>query len=317
MANFMVLPPEINSLLMFSGAGSAPMLQAATAWDGLASELSASASSFGSVTSGLAGQAWQGASAQAMTAAAAPYMGWLSQAATQAAAAAGQARAVVSAFEAAQAATVHPILVDLNRNSLVQMVMSNWFGLNAPAIAELESDYEAMWAQDLSAMSGYYSGASAAAAALAPAQTLQQLFATLPNLGIGNIGNANLGNGNTGSGNVGSGNTGSSNLGGGNLGNSNVGSGNRGTNNFGAGNIGAGNIGFGNTGSTITNTGRNVGMGNTGTTTSASEMQEPGTTVAETPATGTSVVGTAASTISASDLPEAMRSVSGTPISTP
>jgi PPE-repeat protein len=55
--SFMVLPPEINSLLMFSGAGSAPMLEAAAAWDGLASELGSAASSFGSVTSGLAGQA--------------------------------------------------------------------------------------------------------------------------------------------------------------------------------------------------------------------------------------------------------------------
>src|SRR3954463_12307284 len=30
--NFSVLPPEINSLLMFSGAGSGPMLDAAAAW---------------------------------------------------------------------------------------------------------------------------------------------------------------------------------------------------------------------------------------------------------------------------------------------
>ncbi|WP_156764613.1 PPE family protein, partial [Mycobacterium sp. 1081908.1] len=173
MANFAVLPPEINSLLMFSGAGSAPMLDAAAAWDGLASELGSAASSFASVTSGLAGQAWQGPAAQAMTATAAPYSGWLGAAAAQAAGAAGQARAVVSAFEAARAATVHPMMVQLNRNSLVQMVMSNWFGLNAPAIAQLEGDYEAMWAQDVAAMVGYHGGASAAAAQLAPAQTLQ------------------------------------------------------------------------------------------------------------------------------------------------
>ncbi|ETZ97611.1 PPE family protein [Mycobacterium kansasii 824] len=60
MVNFPMLPPEINSLLMFNGAGSAPMLQAATAWAGLADELGAAADSFASVTSGLVGQAWQG-----------------------------------------------------------------------------------------------------------------------------------------------------------------------------------------------------------------------------------------------------------------
>ncbi len=206
--SFLVLPPELNSALMFSGAGSGPLLDAAAAWEGLASDLGTAASSFSSVTSGLAGQAWQGPASQAMAAAAAPYSGWLNAAAVQAAGAAGQARAVVSAFEAAQAATVQPVMVALNRNSLVQMVLSNWFGLNAPAIAQLEADYEAMWAQDVSAMSGYYSGASAAAARLLPAQSLQDLLAALPNLGIGNIGSANLGNGNNGSVNAGNGNTG-------------------------------------------------------------------------------------------------------------
>lgn len=36
--NYAVLPPELNSLRMFTGAGSAPMLAAAVAWDGLAAE---------------------------------------------------------------------------------------------------------------------------------------------------------------------------------------------------------------------------------------------------------------------------------------
>ena len=69
--SFFALPPEINSLLMYSGAGSGPMLEAAAAWNGLAAELSSAAESFTSVTSGLAGQAWQGAAAAAMAAAAA------------------------------------------------------------------------------------------------------------------------------------------------------------------------------------------------------------------------------------------------------
>ncbi len=257
--SFMTLPPEINSLRMFSGAGSAPLLEAATAWEGLASELGSAASPFGSVTSNLAGQAWPGPASQAMVAAAAPYAGWLNEAAAQATSAAGQARAVVSAFEAAQAATIQPAFVQLNRNSLVQMVMSNWFGLNAPAIAQLESEYEQMWAQDVAAMSGYHSGVSAAAAQLAPVQSLQQTLAGLPgsltgqvnsaaayvglNLGLGNQGTFNLGNGNIGMYNVGSGN-GSGAL----TSNGNVGSGNNGSNNIGSGNIGINNIGFGNTG---------------------------------------------------------------------
>ena len=82
--HFTVLPPETNSAAMYSGAGTAPMLEAAAAWDGLASELGSAASSFNAVTSGLVDQAWQGAAAKAMTAAAAPCTGWLSAAAAHA-----------------------------------------------------------------------------------------------------------------------------------------------------------------------------------------------------------------------------------------
>ncbi len=162
--NYSVLPPEINSLRMFTGAGSAPMLAASVAWDGLAAELAVAASSFGSVTSGLAGQSWQGAAAAAMAAAAAPYAGWLAAAAARAAGASAQAKAVASAFEAARAATVHPMLVAANRNAFVQLVLSNLFGQNAPAIAAAEAMYEQMWAADVAAMVGYHGGASAAAA---------------------------------------------------------------------------------------------------------------------------------------------------------
>ncbi|MCV7124731.1 PPE family protein, partial [Mycobacterium lacus] len=175
--NYSVLPPEINSLRMFTGAGSGPMLEAAVAWDGLASELGSAADSFASVTSGLAGQAWQGPASAAMLAAAAPYAGWLSAAAARAAGASAQAKAVASAFEAARAAMIHPLAVAANRNAFVQLVLSNLFGQNAPAIAAAEALYEEMWAQDVAAMVGYHGGASAAAAAL---PSWQQALKSLP-----------------------------------------------------------------------------------------------------------------------------------------
>jgi PPE-repeat protein len=237
--SFLTTPPEINSLRMFSGAGSAPMLEAAAAWDGLASELSSAAESFSSVTSGLVGQAWQGPASVAMVAAATPYAGWLSAAAVSASGAAAQAKAVAGVFESALSATAHPMVVAANRSELVQMVMSNFFGLNAPVIAAVESQYEQMWAADVAAMVGYHGGASAAAAQLT---SLPQLLQNLPaqvssiNLGFGNTGNVNLGSGNTGSYNTGSGNTGSLNFGFGNTGGLN----------FGVGNFGSTNMGFGN-----------------------------------------------------------------------
>ncbi|OBG34368.1 hypothetical protein A5672_22975 [Mycobacterium alsense] len=164
--SFLTSPPEIISSLLYTGPGSAPMLAAAASWDGLATELGSAAQGFSSITSGLAAEAWQGAASTAMATAAAQYTGVLSAAATRAQAAAAQAQAVASAFESTVAATVHPALVTANRNEFVQLVMSNLFGQNAPAIAAAESTYEQMWAADVAAMIGYHGGASAAAAQL-------------------------------------------------------------------------------------------------------------------------------------------------------
>lgn len=143
------------------------MLAAAAAWDDLASELHCAAMSFGSVTSGLVVGWWQGSASAAMVDAAASYIGWLSTSAAHAEGAAGLARAAVSVFEEALAATVHPAMVAANRAQVASLVASNLFGQNAPAIAALESLYECMWAQDAAAMAGYYVGASAVATQLA------------------------------------------------------------------------------------------------------------------------------------------------------
>lgn len=212
MVGFAWLPPETNSLRMYLGAGSRPLLAAAGAWDGLAEELHAAASSFGSVTSELAGGAWQGPASAAMANAAGPYASWLTAAGAQAELAARQARAAAGAFEEALAGVVHPAVVQANRVRTWLLAVSNVFGQNAPAIAAMESTYEQMWAQDVAVMAGYHAASSAAAAQLASWQP------ALPNinLGVGNIGNLNVGNGNTGDYNLGNGNLGNANFGGGN-----------------------------------------------------------------------------------------------------
>ncbi|MGB9306033.1 MAG: PPE family protein [Mycobacterium sp.] len=165
---FSWLPPEINSALIFGGAGSSPLFAAATAWDGLASELGASAASFDSVIAALTGGPWAGPASVSMAAAATPYVGWLSAAAAQAQLASSQAVAAATAFEAALTATVHPAAVGANRVSLMSLIATNFLGQNTPAIAATEFDYVEMWAQDVGAMLGYHAGASSVAASLTP-----------------------------------------------------------------------------------------------------------------------------------------------------
>ena len=165
--DFGALPPEVNSARIYAGPGSAPMLAAATAWDGLAGELQAAAAGYGSVLADLASSAWWGPSAAAMAAAAAPYEQWMRATAAQAEQAALQARAAAGAYEGAFAATVPPPVVAANRALLASLVATNFLGQNAPAIAATEAHYGQMWAQDAAAMYGY-AGSSAAATALTP-----------------------------------------------------------------------------------------------------------------------------------------------------
>jgi PPE-repeat protein len=182
------LPPEINSALIFAGPGAAPLLAAAKAWDGLAEDLSSSASSFFSVTSDLANGAWQGASSAAMMAVATQYVSWLSAAAAQAEAASTQASAIAAAFETALEGTVQPAVVWANRNLVQALASQNHLGQNAPAIADIEAAYEQMWASDVVAMSGYHADASAAVANLEPWEQV------LPKLDLGsNTGRPALG----------------------------------------------------------------------------------------------------------------------------
>jgi len=165
--DFAALPPEINSGRMYAGAGSGPMLAAATAWEGLAAELSSAAGDYASMIADVAGGPWRGPASAAMAAAAAPYVAWMGITAAQAEQAAGQATAAAGAYEAAFAMTVPPPVIAANRALLASLVATNLLGQNTPAIAATEAQYAQMWAQDAAAMYGY-AGSSAAASELAP-----------------------------------------------------------------------------------------------------------------------------------------------------
>ncbi|WP_205872954.1 PPE family protein [Mycobacterium camsae] len=165
--DFGVLPPEINSLRMYSGPGSAPLLAAMAAWDGVASELRLTATAYDSVISTLISDGWLGPASAAMTAAVVPYVTWLSATGLQAEQTAGQAAAAAAAFDVAFAMTVPPAVVAANRARLLVLVATNFLGVNTPAIAATEAEYAEMWAQDATAMY-VYAASAAEAATLTP-----------------------------------------------------------------------------------------------------------------------------------------------------
>jgi PPE-repeat protein len=165
--DFALLPPEINSGLMYAGPGAGALMAASAAWDQLAADLNSTASAYGSVISGLTGGSWQGPASQAMAAAAAPHVAWLNATAGQAVQASAQAQAAAAAYEAAFVGTVPPPVIAANRALLMALVATNFFGQNTPAIAATQAQYAEMWAQDAATMYGY-AGAAAAASQLTP-----------------------------------------------------------------------------------------------------------------------------------------------------
>ncbi|MBV9353767.1 MAG: PPE family protein, partial [Mycobacterium sp.] len=165
--DFAARPPEVNSALMYSGAGAGPLMAAASAFGSLGSELSNTAASYQSVISQLTGSEWLGPSSASMAAAAQPYIAWLETTSGQLQHAASQATASAAAYETAFAATVPPPMIAANRAQLAALTATNILGQNTPAIAATEAQYGEMWAQDAAAMYGYASS-SATNAQLSP-----------------------------------------------------------------------------------------------------------------------------------------------------
>jgi PPE-repeat protein len=163
--DFAALPPEINSARMYAGAGAGPLLEAAAAWDSLASDLSSSAAQYASVIGSMDG-VWVGPSATAMSTSATRYLSWLSETAAQAQVTAGQASVAAEAYQAAFVLTVPPPVIAANRTQLSVLVATNFLGINTAAIAATEAVYAEMWAQDAATMYAYQAESAAATAAL-------------------------------------------------------------------------------------------------------------------------------------------------------
>jgi PPE-repeat protein len=159
--DFAMLPPEVNSARMYSGAGAGPLLSAATAWNALAAELNSAGLAYDSVIDELS-SGWVGPSSAAMAAAATPYAQWMHATAAQAEHAAAQARTAAAAYDSAFAMTVPPPVVTANRSQLMSLLATNYLGQNTAAIAATDAHYSEMWAQDATAMYGYATNSAAA-----------------------------------------------------------------------------------------------------------------------------------------------------------
>src|ERR1700742_5317307 len=96
--DFAARPPEVNSTLIYSGAGAGPMMAAATSFSSLSSELATNAAAYESVISQLTGGDWQGPSSTAMAAAAPQSIDWVNTTSAQGPEGARKSTAAGAAF---------------------------------------------------------------------------------------------------------------------------------------------------------------------------------------------------------------------------
>ena len=139
--DFTTLPPEVISALIHSGPGSESLADAAAAWRQLGADLEDAADNYAAAVSSMA-DTWHGPSSAAMSQSVAPYLTWLRTTSQQAQQVAASAQAAASAFNSASAAVVPTAQVLANRTRLAQLLATNGFGRNLPAIAATEADYQ-------------------------------------------------------------------------------------------------------------------------------------------------------------------------------
>jgi PPE-repeat protein len=162
--SFSLFPPEINSALMFSGAGSGPLLEASTAWSELAADLEATATQYQTLITNLVTGSWLGPSSAQMASATAPYIAWMQGTAATAAQTGAQAQVAAAAYQTAYASMVPLPEIAANRALLAELVSNNFLGQNTGAIATTEANYLDMWIQDALGMDTYQVNSQAATA---------------------------------------------------------------------------------------------------------------------------------------------------------
>ncbi len=162
MSDLGLLPPEVSSAQIYSGPGSASFMAAASAWNGVAAEMTAGALGLDKVIMALSGEEWLGPASAAMVSAVQPYVEWMTTTAAHAEQAAAQAQSAAAAYETVLASVIPPPLVLLNRTELSQAMATNVLGQNNGIIAQLEAQYQEFWANNTMALYNYANQSAAA-----------------------------------------------------------------------------------------------------------------------------------------------------------
>lgn len=190
MAEWLALPPEVNTGRLQAGEGAGPMFAAATAFEAQAAAYESQAAVLSSTLANTAAD-WQGAaSTQSMAAAVQKLVPWLHTAAVHSAERGGRSYAQGMAYQTAYTAT--PQLPEIAQNHITNAVLNatNFLGINTVPIAYNEADYVRMWTQAAGVMTSYMMETMTNLTALSP--ILPPLPTTLPGVGMESVAQSGL-----------------------------------------------------------------------------------------------------------------------------
>ena len=151
---FAALPPEINSAIMFAGAGSDSMFAVAAEWEDMSYAMGEMARLFAQTVAVLQ-EPWLGPSATRMAEAAASYQKWLDALRRQIHWTAEQAYRLVEAYRYARRRMVPLEMIANNRARVRALILNNAFGVHTAAIVALEEQYQGFWAWDVRVLEVY------------------------------------------------------------------------------------------------------------------------------------------------------------------
>lgn len=166
-AEYCSLPPEINSDNLHNGVGGDSLLQAYREWGALCGGMELVSKLLGQELTALQAK-WSGPAATQMTEAAASYQEWLDTFTEELNCTANQVEKIGDGYSKALLSTIHPSTIEMLQLQMAEAVQQAESG-DLAAIQRhmtLESEYDQMFATDVSAMEYYDATVNAALAAL-------------------------------------------------------------------------------------------------------------------------------------------------------
>ena len=148
-------PPEMNSGRWEAGTGPETWMTAATAWTEFAGIVATATASLMGEIAMMTGATLTGETSVAMLASSIPFIGWLGTCEAVALTQAMACSIVAEAWATATAGIIPLPVVTQNRITEAALQATNVFGVNTPAIGELDREYGQFWTQDGESMMTY------------------------------------------------------------------------------------------------------------------------------------------------------------------